>query len=293
MDFIKIKNVLPKDSLSAYLQQLQLQLLSYGYLDYPKAFDQKDNILANYKIVIIDKGEVNVTIQRYHYTIKQGDAILLPPFIYYSLSANKPTAHYYIYFDTLNIQQTVLLAALFPKRCFVANQLIDQPLQQWLSTTHHLIESTNLGKNQLALNLTFNILTLMASKTKSEDPYHLSSYTHSITQTINQALSIIEANIHQSLYVNDIAQSIGVSTSYLNHCFHKVFHIPTKQFIMAYRFHEITLTLTQTDTPISTIAYDFGFSSVYAFSNAFKKLHNVSPSEYRKIYQSSTASNNK
>ena len=82
MDFIKIRHVIPKDNLSDYLEGLNLQILSYGHFDYQQSFSQSNNILANYKIVVMDKGEAQLNIQRYHYTIKQGDWVLLPPFIY-------------------------------------------------------------------------------------------------------------------------------------------------------------------------------------------------------------------
>lgn len=291
MDFIKIRHVIPKDNLSDYLEGLNLQILSYGHFDYQQSFSQSNNILANYKIVVMDKGEAQLNIQRYHYTIKQGDCVLLPPFIYYSLTSKEPTSHYYIYFDTKEIQQTIMLASLFPKRCFVASQLLTQNHLTWLSQTHQFIENTTIGQYQLVLNLTLSLLTLMASDAKSNDSFNLSTYSKSVTETVERAITLVDQNINKPLQVRDIAANVGVSTSYLNSCFHQVFHIPTKQFITAFRFHEIILTLTQTETPISTIAYDFGYSSLYAFSNAFKKIHGISPSDYRNLYK--TKRNNK
>ena len=53
------------------------------------------------------------------------------------------------------------------------------------------------------------------------------------------------------------------------------------QYIKKLRIDPLKL-LANTDTEIIDICYEVGFSSPSTFSNEFKKVYKVSPTEYRK-----------
>ena len=57
------------------------------------------------------------------------------------------------------------------------------------------------------------------------------------------------------------------------------------QFLNQFRIQEATRRLIDRDTrrlPVLTIAIDVGYASLAPFNKAFKTMHGVTPTEYRK-----------
>jgi len=58
-------------------------------------------------------------------------------------------------------------------------------------------------------------------------------------------------------------------------------HRNFNQFLNGFRVSEATENLESSDTPISSIAYEVGFSTLSVFNRAFKEVTGVTPKEYR------------
>ena len=55
------------------------------------------------------------------------------------------------------------------------------------------------------------------------------------------------------------------------------------QYVKHLRIEMAAKLLANTDSDITAICYEIGYSSPASFSNEFKKAYKVSPTEYRKI----------
>ena len=99
---------------------------------------------------------------------------------------------------------------------------------------------------------------------------------------ISTVLSYIQANFTKRITLNEGAEKMHFSTSYLSRYFHENVGMTFVQYIKKLRIDLALKLLTNTDTEIIDICYEVGFSSPSTFSNEFKKIYNISPSEYRK-----------
>jgi AraC-like DNA-binding protein len=102
---------------------------------------------------------------------------------------------------------------------------------------------------------------------------------------ISKAISYMQQSLNQSISVEEIARHVNYSVSY----FHSVFKEKTG-FSPIHYFNHLKIQracqyLSFTDLNINEISYKLGFDDPFYFSRLFKKMMNLSPSEYRQLYK--------
>jgi PAS domain S-box-containing protein len=103
-------------------------------------------------------------------------------------------------------------------------------------------------------------------------------------QDLQKAVEAIEKDFSKSLKVDDLASMVNMSTSTFLRHFKKHFHIPPVQYIKQVRLSAACRMLLETDKSFCDIAYETGFCDQSYMTREFKKMTELSPSEYRKKY---------
>ncbi len=98
------------------------------------------------------------------------------------------------------------------------------------------------------------------------------------------AIGYIRERVRSKLPIGEVCHAVGTNPSTLNFKFRRELHMSVGEFILNERMKTARRYLIGTTYKISEIASLSGFENVYYFSNAFKKVHGVSPSEYRRAY---------
>lgn len=111
---------------------------------------------------------------------------------------------------------------------------------------------------------------------------HPTSKIVSNDSIIQNALIYINAHYTEALTLSQIAKSANCNATHLSETFHKKLNMTIKQYITILRIKRAKRLLVTTNTPISTICYESGFSSLASFNRNFAELENISPSAYRK-----------
>lgn len=104
---------------------------------------------------------------------------------------------------------------------------------------------------------------------------------------VKKIINYVQLKYCESIQVEDIAHACGFDRSYLSKVFKEATGQTLQQYILSYRMKKACELLTQHNHSIQFIAYSVGYGDVFTFSKAFKKLIGLSPSEYRKIHQTS------
>lgn len=97
---------------------------------------------------------------------------------------------------------------------------------------------------------------------------------------VQEVIDYVEANIHESITTDILADHIGYSKFYL----HRLFYIYTGLSMMTYvkqRKLEYAIQDLRSQSPIVDIAIKYGFNSRKSFSRCFQNMYNCSPSCYR------------
>ncbi len=105
--------------------------------------------------------------------------------------------------------------------------------------------------------------------------------TKQVNTASNLAKCYMDAHFKENITLDTLAQHAHVNKYYLTHLFTKDYGISPINYIVAKRIEESKYLLESTDLSMGQIASVVGFSSQSYFSQMFKKLTGVSPSEYR------------
>ncbi|MDO4337299.1 MAG: AraC family transcriptional regulator [Eubacteriales bacterium] len=102
------------------------------------------------------------------------------------------------------------------------------------------------------------------------------------TSDIYKCIQYIHHCTNQPLSVEDVANHVGKSRSYISRRFKKELGFSMNEFITRCKLEEAKSLLTYTDKSISEISSYLCFSSQAYFQNVFKKKYGITPNEYRK-----------
>lgn len=101
----------------------------------------------------------------------------------------------------------------------------------------------------------------------------------SITKRI---LSYIEDNLDKDLSLDKIAQEFNYSKFYIARTFKNDTGITLYKYIQGRRLDEAARKLAETKRPIVEIAFEAGYASQQAFTQAFRLVYIYTPQEYRR-----------
>lgn len=97
---------------------------------------------------------------------------------------------------------------------------------------------------------------------------------------VDNALEYICLHLNEYLNNNIISEAMGVSPNYLSKLFQQYIGMPMHTYVLNYRVDRAVQILSSGKCNITETAMQCGFSSVHAFSKAFKNIRGVCPSEY-------------
>ncbi len=101
-------------------------------------------------------------------------------------------------------------------------------------------------------------------------------------EVIYKATQFIEKNLKEDIDVFAVSQEVCYSLYHFIRLFQHTTGFSPKSYIQKRRLTESVKELRETNKKITDIAYDYQFGSPEAFTRAFKKQFNASPSEIRK-----------
>ena len=98
---------------------------------------------------------------------------------------------------------------------------------------------------------------------------------------VEKAKNYISTSYSYPITVEDVAAYVGISRSHLYRSFQTYQQQSPKEYLSSFRIKKACHLLKETTLSVSTVAYSVGFENNLYFSKAFKKLMQVSPTQYR------------
>ena len=100
------------------------------------------------------------------------------------------------------------------------------------------------------------------------------------SKLINDTFQYVAKHMDEPIMISEILQELAISKTSLERTFRKVLNCTPQQAILTFKI-ERAIELLHYGESIKKAAKDLGFSSVYHFSNTFKRITGIRPTEYQ------------
>ena len=104
--------------------------------------------------------------------------------------------------------------------------------------------------------------------------------TNTTHKTLNKILLYIDAHYDEDISLNELANTVELSSTHINRLFQSELKISPMQYLMQKRLEQAKKLLLTSEFTITQIATKCGFNSSAYFSKMFKKYYNATPSEF-------------
>ncbi|SUY38621.1 AraC family transcriptional regulator [Clostridium perfringens] len=244
-------------------------------------------VLKNAVIHYVTKGYGTFKFNGKVYNLKQGDIFILLKGmqVEYVASIDDPWEYYWIGFSGSNANEYLNRTSITDS-C-VANCEKNSKIPQIILNMCEISKTYNPSRSDdiLLLKELYSLLYALIE----EFPKPFEYKDKELHTYIQDALNFINSNYMHSITVQEIADYVNLSRSYLYKMFIKNLGISPQRYLINLRMYKATLLLKGTKLPIGEVASSVGYSDSLLFSKTFSKHFSMSPLNYRnnQVYKSS------
>ncbi len=236
-------------------------------------------VLKNAVIHYVTKGYGTFKFNGKVYNLKKGDIFILLKGmqVEYVASIDDPWEYYWIGFSGSNANE--YLNRISITNSCVANCEENSKIPQVILNMCEISKTYNPSKSDdiLLLKELYSLLYALIE----EFPKPFEYKDKELHTYIQDALNFINSNYMHSITVQEIADYVNLSRSYLYKMFIKNLGISPQRYLINLRMYKATLLLKSTKLPIGEVASSVGYSDSLLFSKTFSKHFSMSPLNYR------------
>ncbi|EOU1902945.1 AraC family transcriptional regulator [Clostridium perfringens] len=239
----------------------------------------KYEVLKNAVIHYVTKGYGTFKFNGKVFNLKQGDIFILLKGmqVEYVASIDDPWEYYWIGFSGSNANEYLNRTSI-TNSC-VANCEENSKIPQIILNMCEISKTYNPSRSDdiLLLKELYSLLYALIE----EFPKPFEYKDKELHTYIQDALNFINSNYMHSITVQEIADYVNLSRSYLYKMFIKNLGISPQRYLINLRMYKATLLLKGTKLPIGEVASSVGYSDSLLFSKTFSKHFSMSPLNYR------------
>lgn len=240
--------------------------------------------LTDFELMVVTDGILYIADDKKEYAIQKDEYLLMPP---------NPHQHGYqpgsCSFYWLHFHCPAGYEIIEQEQIDFSAQKIYVPLTGRLNSLDRIIvmmkELQDCDKRYHNFPLNNSICTSILAELGCQNIlYKKFAQSKQTTQLFNDIADYVQYHCSENISITAIADYFGYNPKYLSSLFKAQSGMTLKQYILHKKMESAKAELSDTNHSISQIAYNIGFSDAHNFSNAFKKLTGLSPSEYRESF---------
>lgn len=247
--------------------------------------DHKEYLCTNLEVWFVLEGSVRVSLNQTDFNLEREDVVLFNPGSAYTFDIEEENIICCARFSTKVLHYVLNGGAPI----FHCNSALDvSPYDRELQNIfYELLEYQVRGQKQTGCMTDSLMLKLLDSlimhfQTKATDGAGAAgSAGEEEAVRFQKMIRYINMNYQADINLAALAEEMYVSTSTLSRLFHKYAGVYFADYVNQVRLRHACEELVFTQKNLTRIAVDNGFSSSSAFNRVFKKVYDMTPSEYR------------
>lgn len=133
----------------------------------------------------------------------------------------------------------------------------------------------------LRMSQLLEVFSILMGNNKNNNEKKEKQHDYPRTVYARCAMDYMDRHFRENIKIDDIAESVGISRSYLSGTFKKEFEMSPQEYLVNLRLGHAAHMLENTSEPINIVALESGYGDSLSFSKAFKRKYNISPKEFR------------
>lgn len=245
------------------------------------------------EIMFVHGGQGNVVVNQQMYDIRRGMLFFFQPYqlhrIYSEVSPAYPFERSIFYIDPL-VAENLLVGFSKRKALFTtlwrgeithcAIDLEDRvEIVEWTLEQYDHNKKSNPSENTEDISM---LILQLLSSIKTGDQQIFQSGERRTLRYSEKIMSFIEEHYHEEVNLDQLAEEIHLSKSYISRIFHQETGGRLVDYLTARRIKQACRLLGTTDLPVEQIGIIVGFPNASYFNHLFKKVLGTTPLKYRK-----------
>lgn len=248
----------------------------------------KSHFHNEYEVIFVTEGKIEIIINDKTYLAEKGSIIFISNHEQHSIKVlSEPYKRYYaIIYPKIadKLINNPLLISILKNRpvCFKHCMDISNNIEYVSSLLDKLINENDCEKqlqNELMACYLEELLILVLRSNQDAFP----AVQNTNETEIYEIQKYLDKNFTKEIKIADIADKFYISLYYLSHCFKKQTGYSPKQYLLLIRLSYARELLINTDTSITEITEQCGFSDVNNFIRIFKREYTMTPKQYRQL----------
>ena len=212
--------------------------------------------------------------------IREGESFAIFPGeeVVYRADTENPWCYMWVGFHGFRADELVRSAGFLPEEPVISCREIEALTRtmEGLLSCRELTYTNDLMRT----GYLYQLFALLADQNDAKDgPTKVEEDADTIY--VRTAVNLLINADDPQIKVTDVARAIGISRGYLTSIFKKKMKISPQEFQMKYRMERAGDLLRSTDSPVSAIAEELGYTDVLSFSKSFRRYFGVSPTAFR------------
>ena len=272
---------LPKDELTELLRQMTFQI---HHFELWEGTETSTYISTDLELIYFESGKMDVVIDHKQYECLPGTLFIIKPFQFNQL-INQQKNCYRFYRFRIEVMPYHIKEQFLAILTRHGQVIYPNEIHKYNETFKRLFiefQNQKLGYHSVIIaaliRIFIQIIRIQLIKREDEG---IRIFHSPYIQLISEALLYIQENIHQSIRIQTLSQSLGVSSSYLYKAFMYTLSISPATYIQQQKILYAQKMLMEGKN-VTEISQDLNYSSPYHLSKVFKTMTGMSPREYKK-----------
>ena len=251
-----------------------LRLIRAGRNIAKPGYEVGPQIRNDYSLHFVLEGEVRFTQGRQQHVVKEGSLFCIHPNVTFHTVNGQPDKRLRMFWIAFSGEQAAALLGSIGivDDHYCLTDRITSGVQKGIERVIAAFSRQDGGHGDL--HLLAKVYELFDALTETGEP----DAWHRQEDWLQKGIDYLNLHYREMVTVEDVAAYVGVNRSHFTRKFVGKMNMPPNRYILSLKMNEAMRLLSGSVMSVGEIALSLGYSDIYSFTRAFKKMNGIAPS---------------